>query len=103
MMYTGRAECGWESGSRPMNLLPNFFSKSYAKSLPRIWNLNIHETHRDQMLEMPSNAELLATSKATPIEIWELGGNVLAVQGELFIVLPILKTLLQIMRLLKIS
>ena len=64
-----------------MQLLPSFFAKSYAAQLPQTWKLNIHETHRDQVLELPPNAELLATSEETPLEIWEVGGNVLAVQG----------------------
>ena len=64
-----------------MNLLPSFFERSYAKHLPRTWQMNIHETHRDQVLALPAGAELLATSKETPLEIWEWQGNVLAVQG----------------------
>lgn len=78
----GRADCGWESGSRPMELLPAFFQQPYAAALPNKWTLNVHETHRDQVLEMPPGAELLATSEQTPLEIWRLEKNVLAVQGH---------------------
>jgi len=38
-------------------------------------------SHRDQILELPPEAVLLASSPETPYEIWLLGGNVLAVQG----------------------
>ena len=64
-----------------MELLPAFFQQPYAAALPNEWKLNVHETHRDQVLEMPPGAELLATSEQTPLEIWRLGKNVLAVQG----------------------
>ena len=64
-----------------MELLPAFFRQPYAAALSNEWKLNVHETHRDQVLEMPPAAELLATSEQTPLEIWRLGNNVLAVQG----------------------
>lgn len=38
-------------------------------------------SHRDQILDLPPGAVLLARSLETPYEIWLLGENVLAVQG----------------------
>ena len=64
-----------------MALLPTFFQQSYSAALPERWQLNVHESHQDQVLELPPGAELLATSSQTPIEIWGLGGNVLGIQG----------------------
>lgn len=64
-----------------MDLLPAFFRQPFAAALPHQWKLNVHETHRDQVLELPPGSELLATSQQTPLEIWTCGENVLAVQG----------------------
>ena len=64
-----------------MTLLPTFFQQSYSAALPEGGQLNVHESHQDQVLELPRGAELLATSSQTPIEIWQLGGTVLGIQG----------------------
>lgn len=68
-----------------MELLPSFFVQPFAKDVPVAWKLNVHETHRDQVLELPPGSKLLATSSQTPLEIWMHGKNVLAVQGAALI------------------
>lgn len=81
LLNAGRADIGWESGSRPMTILPAFYKQPWAASTAPDWRPNIHETHRDQVLKLPPKAALLASSAKTPNEIWSWGDNVLAVQG----------------------
>lgn len=68
-----------------MELLPAFFKQPYASALPDAWKLNVHQTHKDQVLQLPPGSELLAFSQQTPLEIWIRGKNVLAVQGGLLL------------------
>jgi len=40
------------------------------------------ESHRDQVLELPPTAQLLASSAHTPIEMYRIGSNILCLQGH---------------------
>lgn len=77
---TGRAPIGWEVGLREISLTNAFFSKSYAAGVPP--KLKVLEVHRDQVMEIPPGAELLASSGRTGIEMFAMGEHALAIQGH---------------------
>ncbi|KAG6551038.1 hypothetical protein Mapa_007271 [Marchantia paleacea] len=77
---TGKAEVGWEVGVRKVQLTDAMFAKPYAAGAPPV--INIYESHRDQVKEIPTGGELLGFSEKTGIEMYAVGDNVLAIQGH---------------------
>lgn len=78
---TGRATVGWELGEREVQLCVEAFSrKPYGRDLPPM--LRVIESHQDQVLEIPPDAELLGSSDKTPIEIFGIGDHILGIQGH---------------------
>lgn len=63
-------------------MLPAFFEQPFARELPPKWQLNVHQTHKDQVLALPPESELLAYSDKTEFEVWKWRENVLAIQGK---------------------
>ncbi|MCO5560386.1 hypothetical protein L7F22_014001 [Adiantum nelumboides] len=78
---TGRAPVGWELGERDVQLCLEAFSKrSYGRNLPS--KMRVIESHQDQVLELPPDAELLGFSEKTPFEIFGVGNHILGIQGH---------------------
>jgi len=78
---SGRAPSGWEVGTKLVS--PTLPLQAVLQSLDIFpYNFNIMESHRDQVLELPPNAQLLGSSPFTPIEVYRIGSNVLCLQGH---------------------
>ncbi|KAI5060357.1 hypothetical protein GOP47_0024777 [Adiantum capillus-veneris] len=78
---TGRAPVGWELGEREVHLcLEAFAKRAYGRALPS--KLRVIESHQDQVLELPPDAEHLGFSDKTPFEIFGVGDHILGIQGH---------------------
>ncbi|KAK9809562.1 hypothetical protein WJX73_001869 [Symbiochloris irregularis] len=77
----GRARAGLEIGSKLMQPLSTLQQQDYAPERASA-SFQLHESHQDQIFEMPPGATLFASSAKTPIEIWGLGSTVLGIQGH---------------------
>ena len=84
-------EVGWELGVRAIQPTSAFyeFFPSASTVLPRIghdpaspFSFNMLEIHRDQVLDLPPSAQLLASSARCPFEMYAIGTNVLCMQGH---------------------
>jgi len=78
---TGRAPSGWEVGSKLISATGPLQAVLHSLDIFP-YNFNVLESHRDQVLELPSNAQLLGASSYTPIEMYRIGSNVLCIQGH---------------------
>eukprot|EP00455_Lapot_gusevi_P006282 TRINITY_DN12695_c0_g1_i5.p1 TRINITY_DN12695_c0_g1~~TRINITY_DN12695_c0_g1_i5.p1 ORF type:complete len:269 (+),score=78.25 TRINITY_DN12695_c0_g1_i5:61-807(+) len=78
---SGRAPVGWEVGVKELHPTVHF-----AEVFPQLAELhaplNILESHRDQVLRLPPDAVLLASSDRTPIEMYTISDRVLCMQGH---------------------
>jgi len=43
---------------------------------------NLIVSHQDQVTKLPDNAELIAGSEFCPVGMFQMGGNILAIQGH---------------------
>ncbi|CAM2066167.1 Type 1 glutamine amidotransferase [Sulfidibacter corallicola] len=75
-----RADQGWEVGIHALDLTEAATKKTYGHNLPT--NLNVLQTHRDEVKRLPPGAELLASSAQTPIQMYAVGHQVLCMQGH---------------------
>ncbi|XP_051134099.1 gamma-glutamyl peptidase 5-like [Andrographis paniculata] len=74
----GRASAGWDIGITKVHLNPsNIFT--YLK-MPT--SLSVIECHRDEVWELPPEAEVLAWSNKTGIEMFQCGDHILGIQGH---------------------
>ncbi|XXG55802.1 hypothetical protein AAC387_Pa03g3391 [Persea americana] len=71
---TGRATNGWEIGVTNVNFLPSNFQ------MPSL--LPIIECHRDEVLELPPCAEVIAWSEKTGIEMFRCEDHIMGIQGH---------------------
>ncbi len=70
----------FECGIRQMKTTHQFHSKfPEIDTSQEIW---IHEFHRDQVLKLPPNGQLLASSPLCPVEIFGIDDRVLGIQGH---------------------
>ncbi|CAA2998935.1 gamma-glutamyl peptidase 5-like [Olea europaea var. sylvestris] len=74
----GRASSGWDIG------ITNVYLQSSAtfRSLKLPASLSIIECHRDEVLELPPNAEVMAWSNKTGIEMFRYGDHIMGIQGH---------------------
>ncbi|KAI5070925.1 hypothetical protein GOP47_0013176 [Adiantum capillus-veneris] len=78
---TGRSEHGWEVGLRRVSVMNAFYNKLYAEaSFPS--SPVILEIHQDQVLELPPNGELLASTEKTSIWMYAVEDHILCIQGH---------------------
>eukprot|EP00455_Lapot_gusevi_P025506 TRINITY_DN2685_c0_g1_i1.p1 TRINITY_DN2685_c0_g1~~TRINITY_DN2685_c0_g1_i1.p1 ORF type:complete len:270 (+),score=16.83 TRINITY_DN2685_c0_g1_i1:49-858(+) len=78
---SGRADVGWEVGVKrlqPTPQLQQMFPEVATLECP----LNILQTHQDQVLRLPSEATLLASSEKCPVEMYSISDRVLCMQGH---------------------
>ena len=71
---------GWEIGSYTLNLAPIFYEKWYASHIGS--RLQILQIHQDHVTALPAGAEILASTAATPVQIFAIDDNVLCLQGH---------------------
>lgn len=71
----------WEIGTREIIFNQNF-RKVFPNFDPNKLSLNVLEHHRDAVISIPDNAMLLASSKWTENELYNIGDRVLSFQGH---------------------
>ncbi|XAR72416.1 hypothetical protein NMG60_11019042 [Bertholletia excelsa] len=75
----GRSISGWDIGVRTLHLSPS--SKLLASlKMPKL--LSVIECHRDELLEPPPKAEVIAWSNRTGIEMFRYGDHIMGIQGH---------------------
>ncbi|XP_047946945.1 gamma-glutamyl peptidase 5-like [Salvia hispanica] len=74
----GRAKGGWDIGITQVQLYP---SKIFT-SLNLPTSLSIIECHRDEVLTLPPEAEVLAWSERTGVEMFRYGDHIMGIQGH---------------------
>lgn len=72
---------GLELGSKLMEPAPVFAQQPFV-SPAECRAFRLHESHQDQVSELPPGATLLASSTKTPNEIWSMGSQVFCIQGH---------------------
>ncbi|XP_006650418.1 gamma-glutamyl peptidase 5-like [Oryza brachyantha] len=77
---TGRAKKGWDIGVNCIH--PTAAAARLFAPLPLPVHLPIIEFHRDEVWELPPQAEVLARSEKTGVEMFRLGDRVMGVQGH---------------------
>jgi GMP synthase-like glutamine amidotransferase len=75
---TGRAVSGWDIGVTTINLS----STKFLSSLQIPTNLPVIECHRDEVIELPPKAEVIAWSSKTGIEMFRYGEHMMGIQGH---------------------
>ncbi|KAK8558738.1 hypothetical protein V6N13_098376 [Hibiscus sabdariffa] len=74
---TGRSTTGWDIGVRTIN-----FSSELFSSLNIPTTLSIIECHQDEVWEHPPNAEVIAWSEKTGVEMFRHGDHMMGIQGH---------------------
>ncbi|CAN0920734.1 Gamma-glutamyl peptidase 5 [Linum grandiflorum] len=78
---TGRNKAGWDIGIRSLHLSSSTSNLFTALQLPAA--LSIIECHRDeQVRELPAEAEVMAWSEKTGIEMFRYGKHMMGIQGH---------------------
>lgn len=74
----GRARAGWDIGITQVQLYP---SKIFS-SLNMPTTLSVIECHRDEVWVLPPEAEVLAWSDRTGVEMFRYGDHIMGIQGH---------------------
>lgn len=74
---TGRSTTGWDLGVTTINLSPKFITSTQLPS-----SLLVIECHRDEVIELPPSAEIVASSDKTGIEMFIYGDHIMGLQGH---------------------
>ncbi|XP_076958841.1 gamma-glutamyl peptidase 5-like [Bidens hawaiensis] len=74
-----RATSGWDIGLRTINFSTSLKSLASLKLPAR---LSLIECHRDEVCELPSKVEVLASSDKTKVEMFRYGDHIMGVQGH---------------------
>ncbi|KAI3439245.1 Glutamine amidotransferase type-1 domain-containing protein [Psidium guajava] len=74
----GRAE-SWDIGLTTIQLSP---SSEHFSSLKLPAQLSVIQCHRDELMELPEKAELMAWSDKTGIEMFRYGDHMMGIQGH---------------------
>lgn len=77
---TGRAKRGWDIGLTTLRLATSPKLSSPSLKIPS--RLPIIECHRDEVVDLPPRAELLASSDKTRVEMFCCGDHVMGIQGH---------------------
>lgn len=75
---TGRATNGWEIGITNVNFYPSKLPSNFQ--MPYL--LPVIECHRDEVLELPPCAEVIAWSEKTGIEMFRCEDHIMGIQGH---------------------
>ncbi|XP_031126059.1 gamma-glutamyl peptidase 5-like [Ipomoea triloba] len=75
---TGRATSGWDIGVTAVHIS----SSKLFSSLNLPASLHVIECHRDEIIELPEKAEIMAWSNKTGIEMFRYGDHIMGIQGH---------------------
>ena len=76
---SGRNDAGWEAGIHDLDLNADFHKLPWAKGVDAMQSLLVHQDH---VIEAPPEANVLASTPATPVQIFHIGDQVLGIQGH---------------------
>lgn len=76
----GRSPNGWDIGVRAVNVSSSLPLALSSLNLPS--KISIFKCHRDEILELPAKAEVIAWSEKTGVEIFSYGDHILGIQGH---------------------
>jgi len=80
---TAPSTTGWEIGVVQCTVMPALTTKWYAQGTSLFPSkFRIHQSHYDQVMELPTGAELFVSSATTPNEGFGIGDTVLCLQGH---------------------
>lgn len=74
---TEKSPRGWGVGVRKFQIVQ---CKPWMK--PELKETSLIFSHQDQVVELPSEAELLATDEFCPIQMYSIGNHILSMQGH---------------------
>ncbi|CAA7393935.1 unnamed protein product [Spirodela intermedia] len=77
---TGRAINGWDIGLTAINVSSN--SCELMAALKIVSPLRVIQCHRDEVLELPARAEVIAWSEKTGVEMFRCGEHIMGIQGH---------------------
>jgi len=74
---TEKSDKGWGVGVHACRIQKH---KHWMR--PPMYHYNLIVSHQDQVTKLPDNAELLAGSEFCPLGMFQIGDNILAIQGH---------------------
>ncbi|KAF5179064.1 Gamma-glutamyl peptidase [Thalictrum thalictroides] len=77
-VISGRAASGWDLGVTTINLSASKLNASLQ--IPS--TLSVIECHRDEVVELPPSAQVIASSGKTRIEMFICGDHIMGMQGH---------------------
>ncbi|OAY84928.1 hypothetical protein ACMD2_17910 [Ananas comosus] len=77
---TGRAANGWDLGVTCIHPSHSTIKRLSALHIPP--HLPVIECHRDEVWEVPPQAEVMASSEKTGVEMFRYGDHILGIQGH---------------------
>ncbi|EEF33975.1 gamma-glutamyl peptidase 5 [Ricinus communis] len=79
----GKASTGWDIGLRKVRIVKDLPPCSFLSDLSEIpSSLSIIKCHQDEVWEVPLEAEVIAFSDKTGVEMFSIGDHILGIQGH---------------------
>ncbi|KAF3777503.1 Gamma-glutamyl peptidase 5 [Nymphaea thermarum] len=78
----GRNEAGWDIGIRSVVLTDELPPYDYFKGFNIPPSISIIQCHQDEVWEIPVDAEAIAYSEMTKVEMFTCGDHILGIQGH---------------------
>ncbi|XVE71694.1 hypothetical protein DITRI_Ditri10aG0172100 [Diplodiscus trichospermus] len=79
----GKAFTGWDIGLRKVKIVKDMSVTSFLEDMDEIpTSLSIIECHQDEVWEVPMEAEVIAFSDKTGVEMFTIGEHILGIQGH---------------------
>ncbi|KAL8195216.1 hypothetical protein R6Q57_025619 [Mikania cordata] len=75
-----RAKSGWDIGVRTIHFSTSI--NTFADNMKLPARLSLIECHRDEVWELPSKVQVLASSDMTKVEMFKYGDHIMGVQGH---------------------
>ncbi|MBA0828991.1 hypothetical protein Goarm_013615, partial [Gossypium armourianum] len=77
---TGRAISGWDIGVTAIHLSSSTSTLFSSLNIPT--TLSVIECHQDEVRELPPEAEVMAWSEKTGVEMFRYGDHMMGIQGH---------------------
>lgn len=74
---TEKSDKGWGVG---VHTIPIVIHKPWMQ--PDLDSYNVVVSHQDQVIDLPTGAELIASSEFCPNSLFQMGNNILSIQGH---------------------
>nr|XP_043622139.1 gamma-glutamyl peptidase 3-like [Erigeron canadensis] len=78
-----KSNSGWDIGLRKVRIVEDFSACCFLKTMAEIPPaLSIIECHQDEVWEVPKEAQVIAYSDKTGVEMFTIGDHILGIQGH---------------------